>query len=154
MEAAHLGGRLAHHDAGHQGHAGHVSASPELVFRDILVADADAPLDVVKNDRRELLHFEALGIVAANFIDVRDHVIEVVLGEIDDQILAWHRTLADAFAGIRFLPSGGGFYVAGCRRDGGHDWPSSLFDRGLAWKSPSWGLISHAEGGRPLWGGS
>src|SRR6185295_19441592 len=84
--------------AGHQRHAGHVATSPKLIFRNVFVADADSPLDVVEDNRRELLHFEALGIVAADFFDVRDHVIEVVLGEIDDQILALHRTLAEAFA--------------------------------------------------------
>ena len=56
--------------------------------RDVLVADADAALDVVVDDRRELLHFEALRIVAADFLDVRHDVIEVVLGEIEDQIFA------------------------------------------------------------------
>ena len=99
MEAAHLRGCLAHDDAGHQRHAGHVATGPELMIRDILVADADSAFDVVEDNRRELLHFEALGIVATDFFDVRDHVIEVIFGEIDDQILALHRTLAEAFAG-------------------------------------------------------
>src|SRR4051794_6472792 len=149
MEAAHLGGRLAHDNAGHKRHAGHVSAGPKLIFRYVLVADADTLFEVVVHNRRELLHFEALGIVAADFIDVRDDLVEIELGEIDDQILIWHGTLAEAFARIRFSPHVGDFYVAGCRRDGGRDWPSSLFDRALPWNAPSIAEISHAEARRP-----
>ena len=98
MEAAHLSGCLAHDNARHKGQAGHVPASPELMVSDIFVANADAALEVVVDNRRELLHFEALWVVAANLIDIRDDVIEVVLGKIDDQILARHRTLTEAFA--------------------------------------------------------
>ena len=45
---------------------------------------------IVVDDRRELLHFVALRIVAADFLDVRHDVIEVVLREIEDQVLGGH----------------------------------------------------------------
>ena len=56
-------------------------------LRHVLVADANARLDIVVDDRRELLHFEALGIEAANFLDIGDDMIEVVLGKIENQIV-------------------------------------------------------------------
>jgi hypothetical protein len=56
-----------------------VAANPELVRRDVLVADADAALTVVVDDRGELLHFVALWIDAANLVDVRHNVVHVEL---------------------------------------------------------------------------
>jgi hypothetical protein len=42
------------------------------------------------HDRRQLLHFEALRVVSTDFLDIGDNVVQVVSGEINDQIFAGH----------------------------------------------------------------
>ena len=88
--ARQLGGRLAHDHARHQRHARHVTAGPEFVGLEVLVADADAADVILEDDRRQLLHLETLRIVAADLLDGADHVIEVVFREVDDQRFLGH----------------------------------------------------------------
>ena len=88
--ACHLRGRLAHYHAGHDRHSRHVAANPELVFREVLVSDADHSFGIVHNDRRKLFHLEPLVVIAADILDVGNYRIEVVLGWIDDQRFSRH----------------------------------------------------------------
>ena len=119
MITAQLSSRLAHHDSRHQRHARHVTANPELVVGHVLVAHADAGLDVVVDNRRQLLHFMALRIDAADLVDIGNDMIEVVRRKIDNQIFAGHGPL-DA----RSSPDADGSCAAGCTPDGDHDLPS------------------------------
>ena len=57
---------LADQDAGHQRVAGDVAADPELVRLDVLVADDQVLFGVDRDDRRQLLHLEALGVALAD----------------------------------------------------------------------------------------
>ena len=80
-----LGGRFAHDDPRHQRHARHVSPGPELVRPQVLIPHYDVSLVVLITDRRELLHLVPLRVVPADLLDVGNHVLQIVLGEIQDR---------------------------------------------------------------------
>lgn len=88
--AAHLRGGFEHHNARHQRHIGHVTTDPELVERQILVADANLALQILKDDGGQLLHFEALGVVFSNLRGIGDDVIKVQCAGIEDQVSLHH----------------------------------------------------------------
>ena len=87
---AHLRGGFANQHPRHQRHARHVAADPKLVFGQVLVAGADHPLEVVKDDRRQLLHLEALRIAAADFVQVGHNMVEVDFGRIEQYVFGGH----------------------------------------------------------------
>jgi hypothetical protein len=62
-----------------------MATHPELIRRDVFIADADAPLGVVVDNGRQLFHFEALRVAAANGLDVGHNMIEIILGRIKNQ---------------------------------------------------------------------
>ena len=86
--AGQLGGYLAHDDAGHQGHAGHVAADPKLAVGDVLIADADIALGVLVDDGVELFHLEPLRIELADRLAVCQHMAEIKGIERNDSIFA------------------------------------------------------------------
>jgi len=61
----------------------------------------------------------ALGIDAANFIDIGNDTIEVVRRKFDDQIFVGHEVLAATFS-----LDADGSSAAGCTPGGDHDLPS------------------------------
>ena len=107
VEGSNLGSGLAHNDAGHQGHAGHVTGAPEFVVREVSVADADSLLVIVAYDGRELLHRIALRIGMADLLEIGNDVGVVDRLRIDNKIFASHDSglrlgfhfLAAAFTG-------------------------------------------------------
>ena len=52
---------------------------------------------VLEDDRRQLFHLEPLRIVAADLLDIGDHVIEVVLTEVENQGFLGHGWLPGIF---------------------------------------------------------
>ena len=52
---------------------------------------------ILEDDRRQLLHLETLRIVAADLVDVADHVIEVEFTEVNDQRFLGHGWLPGTF---------------------------------------------------------
>ena len=60
---------------------------------DVLVADADLALEVVEDDGRQLLHLEALRIVAADLFQVGHDMVEIELA-INPAAVLWSRSCA------------------------------------------------------------
>src|SRR5208337_894695 len=81
--ARELGGGLAYEDAGHERVIGHVAPDPELVGRDVLVADDQLVLPVDQHDRGQLLHLEALWVVTIDSFPVGEDTRRVDRGGVD-----------------------------------------------------------------------
>ena len=65
-------------------------ANPEFLAGDVFVADAGIIRFVEIDNCCELLHFEALRVAAADFLAVGQDVVQVVGGEIEDQVSFGH----------------------------------------------------------------
>ena len=63
---------------------------PELVGRDILVADAQAAGMILVDDRRELFHLKPLLIPATNLLYVGNDMGEVILAGMNDVVAGGH----------------------------------------------------------------
>jgi hypothetical protein len=59
-------------------------------MRNILVTHARDPLGVFENNGRQLFHFETLGIVPSNLVDIRNDAIKVNRVRVDDEIFGYH----------------------------------------------------------------
>ena len=88
--AAHLRGRLAHQHARHQGDARKVAAYPKLVVGNVLIADADLVDLVLIDDRRQLLHLEALLVEPPYLVDVGDRVGQINGRQVENEIFSSH----------------------------------------------------------------
>ncbi len=87
--AAQLGGCFAHDHARHERHSRHVAADPELIGCDILVA-RKYRFQIVVDDCRKLLHFEALRVVATDSLAVDQDAVQVISRRVEDQVLLGH----------------------------------------------------------------
>src|SRR5438132_4611078 len=87
--AAQLGRRLAHQYARHEWIIGHVPAHPELIHTNIPVAGDDTVNGIQVDDRRQLLHLEALGIDFADRFLIGQYVSQIQPRRIEMQF-GWH----------------------------------------------------------------
>lgn len=88
--AADLGDGFEHDHAGHQRHSGHVASDPKFVVGDVFVADTDHVLWVFVDDRRQLLHLEALGIVFSDLMNIGRNPIEIDRVGVHDELFTYH----------------------------------------------------------------
>lgn len=79
-----------HHHPWHQGHARHVSSDPEFIMRHVFVPNTGNIFWVFVDNRRQLLHLEALRVLLPDLMNIRDRFIKIDRVEIDDEFLARH----------------------------------------------------------------
>lgn len=96
--AADLSDSFEHDHAGHQRHSGHMAADPELVIRDVFVAHAGHVFGVFVDDRRQLLHFEALGIEFPDLVDIGHNPIEIDRVGVHDELFTYHTVCPTLYA--------------------------------------------------------
>ena len=67
-----------------------MASDPEFIQGNVFVANTDIAIGILKNDCGQLFHFESLGIVFANVVDVGNVMVQVKLSWIDDQVFTGH----------------------------------------------------------------
>jgi hypothetical protein len=67
-----------------------VASNPDLFVSDVFETGTDHGFLVDIYDPRQLLHFEALGIVFPNLFDTRNRVIKVDIRRINDELFTTH----------------------------------------------------------------
>jgi hypothetical protein len=80
-----------HDHAGHEWHSGHMASDPELLIRNVFVADANHVDRVFVDDRGQLFHFVPLRVVFADLFDIRNNFRKVDRSGIDNEIFRRHR---------------------------------------------------------------